>query len=845
GMNAGNTGAQNAAPAEPELTPEQIAENKKKLEAFAVLPEDRSAAALSQYIHSLDGQEFQTVVGPLLRIQEKEHQDWLTETMGRLNDALKEALVLICKSADATEEQFKEALQFRLDVMRSDKVRKNIEPDYAALTEEVKASRFPALVSMVEMDAASQSLMNDASALFSGEAEPTAEQKDALFAKFTAYLDKVLASGMLEGPQLQVLMQVSTIFMEDNAKIGEFCTKMLKGLEGKTDEQSSQMREMFQKRLGEIEFLTKPMEFTAPEGTGLEDLKKIVTEKMEIIMRSMRGDVPSEKLAEFLAAVEKFGNADLTAYTGWQIDLIHLIPSLSGPDFDLQAFKTRYLECVKTGTEKDLFNLNCLQMCLQMAVVAWQKPGNELNAEGKEAVLEMFRSLLPVCDLVKAPETETFRQEIQRLMEDVQKPADVPNPLQNGLPEMPAENAPADSAAPANTEALPDAIQLEDASSEETPAAEAPAAEALPAPAENAPTEETPAENTPAENAPAEAEKAAPAEETVTPSESTSAVEETAAPAAEETSETAETAAPSVEIPAPILALITPPENAKTAQLGEFLENLSQNMQELAMQLGQSADQALVQAVVEKAIENSELAADQILTAADAEKEVWERASSIKMEAVMAKTLSSAVDTPDYGQLGDGLRELKAVVEKSRFPERAAAVDAGLKILKFKQKTTALDLEKIGKDEISQLMKEAGTLVSEVTKVCGKEDETVVLFLLNAMEVFLEDEALQLEIVQMLLDSVKEKEGELWQALTAQLEQSIARLKLETQPVEFTVKDGASQEELRAEVAKKAEMICTSMQGEDVRKKMEELKAAVAKLENEDLNAYAAWQTEL
>ncbi|MBQ4142913.1 MAG: redoxin domain-containing protein [Thermoguttaceae bacterium] len=861
GMNGGNAGAQDSAPSEPELTPEQLEEAKKKLEAYTVLPEDRSAASLSQYVDSLDGPEFQALAVPLFQIQEKEHQDWLTETMGRRNDSLKEALVLICKAEDATEEQFKDALQFRLDIMRSEKMRKNIEPDYAALTEEVKASRFPALVSMVEIDAASQALMDAANALFTGDSEPTAEQKDELFVKFSAYLDKVLAAGKLEGPQLQVLMQVSTIFAEDNAKIGEFCTKMLKGLEGKTDEQSSQMREMFQKRLGEIEFLTKPMEFTAPEGTSLEDLKKLVTEKIEIIMRSMRSDVPSEKLAEFLAAVEKFGNADLTAYTGWQIGLIRLIPSLSGPDLDLQAFKTRYLECVKTGTEKDHFNLNCLQMCLQMAVVAWQKPGNELNAEGKEAVLEMFRALLPVCDQMKTPEAERFRQEIQSIIAELEKPAEVPNPLQHELPEMPAETAPENAAAPANTDALPEAIQLEDAPAEN-------------APAENAPAENAPAENAPAENAPAEN---APAEEVVTPSESTSAVEEEesfeeekdaqtveesaetveaaetaeaaevaetaeAAAAAAEAAEAAETAAPAVEIPAPILALITAPENATTAQLGDFLERLDQNMQEIMMQLGQSSDQTLLLAVFEKAMENANSASDQILAAEDAEKEVWEHAFAMKLGVVMTQDTQDPQTAPD---LVNELQQLKTTVEKSKFPERAAAVEAMQKIMEFEQKTSALDLEDLGEEERAKLMSEVKTLSSEVIKACGDDDETVLQCLLSTMEFCFIDDVLQMEVVQILLDGMKEKEGAFWSEYTSRFEQLLERLKIQTQPIEFTVKDGAAQEELRAAVAEKTEMIFTSMQGTDLLKKMEELKAAVAKLGNEDLNAYTAWQTEL
>ncbi|MDO4627857.1 MAG: hypothetical protein Q4C70_01605, partial [Planctomycetia bacterium] len=401
--------------AQKELSAEEIDALKQKLETYVKVPENATAAELDAYVKSIDGPEFQSVIMPLMQTQDAEQQKWVTEIIGKLQTSLIDATTTICKAEDATEEQYRNALEIRLDIMRADKVRKNIEPKYAELIEEVKSGRFPAMVTKVELDMAAEEVMDKANAMFSNAETPSAEQLEELFKEFMPFVEKAASADALNGPQLQMIMQIASVFSEDNAKMKPICETLLKGLEGKTDPQSTQLASMFKTRLEEIQFMSEPMTFTAPEGTELEDLKKLVTQKMEIIMRSStREGLPEEKLSEFLAAVEKFGNADLTAYTSWQIDLIHMIPLLMTDNLDVEAFKTKYLECVKTGTDKKLFNANCLQMCIQMvAIVGQRTSADQTNSESvKATVREMATSLLPVCEQVQGPEMEMMRQSL-------------------------------------------------------------------------------------------------------------------------------------------------------------------------------------------------------------------------------------------------------------------------------------------------------------------------------------------------------------------------------------------------------------------------------------------------
>ncbi len=445
-----------------ELSAEEIDALKQKLELYVKVPENATATELDAYVKSIDGPEFQNVIMPLMQMQDAKLQNWVTEIIGKLQASLINAATAICKAKDATEEQYRNALEIRLDIIRADKVRKNIEPKYAELLEEVKSGRFPALATKVELDMAAEEVMDKANAMFTNAETPSAEQLEELYAKFMPYVEKATSADALKGPQLQMIMQIASVFAEDNAKMKPICETLLKGLEGKTDTQSTQLANMFKTRLEEIQFMSEPMTFTASEGTELEELKKLVTQKMEIIMRSStREGLPEEKLSEFLAAVEKFGNADLTAYTSWQIDLIHLIPLLMKDNLDVDAFKTKYLECVKTGTEKKLFNANCLQMCIQMvAIVGQRTSADQTNSENvKATVREMATSLLPVCEQVQGPEMEMMRQSLDSLLKGLDKADE--------KAETPAEEAP-------NTDALPETIQLDDESTE-----------ALEAPAEN------------------------------------------------------------------------------------------------------------------------------------------------------------------------------------------------------------------------------------------------------------------------------------------------------------------------------------------------------------------------
>ncbi|MBQ6108806.1 MAG: hypothetical protein IJK97_11405, partial [Thermoguttaceae bacterium] len=561
-------------PAQPELTPEQIDELKAKLEAFAKLPEEKTAAALEAYVNSVDSPEFQQTAMPLFQKQDPELQSWLTETMTKLQDTVKEALGLLCKAEDATEEQYKDALRFRLDLMRADKARKNIEPDYAALTEEVKAGRFPALVSLVELESATNSLMEKASTLFSGAEDPTAEQKDELYAEFLPFVEKACAAGELKGPQLQAIMQLASIFSDDNQKMKEICEALLKGLEGKDDPQSEQLRAVLQKQLDDIKFVTEPMTFTAPEGTDLKGLKELVSQKMEIIMRAGTKDLPTEKLAEFLAAVEKFGNEDLTAYTSWQIDLIHLIPLIQSADFDINTFKEKFLACVKTGTEKNLFNINCLQMCVQMAAISSQKPGVKSSDEGKAAVEEMLNAILPVCDSLEVTGREEelkgqFRKSIESFLKELKEAPeevapDALNAATQAIPALPEANPNAE------TDALPAEINLDDSPIEAPKADEAPKAE-----------------------------------EAAAPSESTAGTEDDEDEELEEDDleedDLEEDEAPKVEIPEPILKIISLPENATQEQCVEYLSMRdSEQFQDLVMQILQSGNQGLLMAIMGK-----------------------------------------------------------------------------------------------------------------------------------------------------------------------------------------------------------------------------------------------------
>jgi len=808
--------AAQSAPAKPELTAEQVEELKAKLEAYAKLPEEKTASALETYVKSIDSPEFQEIVSPLFQKSEEELQKWLTETMNRVNESLKEALKLICLSQDATEDQFKEALQFRLDVMRADKVRKNIEPDYAALTEEVKSSRFPKLVSLVDLDASSAGLMNEANALFASGDEPTPEQKNELFAKFSEYLDKVLAADALNGPQLQVTMQVSSIFADDDSKMKPFCEKMVKGLEGKDDPQSKQLTEMFQKRLDEIEFLSKPMEFTAPEGTELDELKKMVTQKMEIIMRSMRGGIPTEKLAEFRTAVEKFGNEKLTAYTAWQIDLIHLIPMLSGPEFKLDEFKTKYLECVKTGAEKELFNINCLQMCIQMAAVASQRPGMMDSPENKAQLQEMFETLLPVCDKVAAPETEQFRQSIQAMIEEMKKPIEI-SPEDSGLT---SPLSPPPAAEGASAEALPETIQLEEGAAESTSPSEPVKAE----------------ESAPSAEVPAEAKKA---DEVSTPSESTSTTEDNKEERSEgeenqESSASSVSVPAEVVIPAPILKLISPPENATTEQLAGFLGALSEEaLEELGMQIRQSQDMELLPAVLKKLMTNQALAAEKIFVAEDASKEMFTLALSTKIQSLLLNAQGGNSAMADFLK---SLRELREAVIKSRFPEMVKTVDLTISAAEFNQSAKSL--------EAAAILEQAKVLIPQIIKDSSQQ-EAAVGVLLNVTESFAQDQVKLLEFYELCRkEMVKDTTGK-WSDMLPVMETNIGQLKIILYPVEFNAADGASDDELKKLIDEKILQITGIALGDDLEKKMGELKSAVKKLENKELDAYVEWCVEL
>lgn len=798
-----------AAPEQSELTAEQIAEMKTKLESYARLPEEKTASSLDAYVKSIDSQEFQKTVSPLFQTNDEELQKWLTETMNRVNDSLKEALKLICQAEDATEEQFKEALQFRLDVMRADKARKNIEPDYAALLEEVKASRFPALVSLVELETLASDLMSAANAMFTSGDEPTSEQKDELFTKFSAYLDEVLKADALNGPQLQVTMQVSSIFADDDVKMKLFCEKMTKGLKGKDDPQSKQLIEMFQKRLEEIEFLSKPMEFSAPEGTELDELKKMATQKMEIIMRSMRDGVPTEKLAEFRTAVEKFGNEKLTAYITWQIDLIHLIPTLSATEFKLDEFKTKYLDCVKVGVEKELFNINCLQMCLQMAAVASRAPGMD-TPENKAQIQEMFEALLPVCDKVAAPETEQFRQLIQGQIEELKKPVEV-SPEDSGLtspltpPSATAENV--------NVENLPENIQLEEPAVEQT--------------------------------APVKAEEPTKMEEAPTASESTSTVEEeNAAPegaekADAENAENAEASSASqsisteIEIPASILKLISPPENATTEQLATFLATLSEEtMEDLGMQLRQTQSMELISAVLEKLTANQVAAAEKILEADDATQEMYALAVNTKINTFLATSQDGDNEKESFLK---SLKDLKESVANSRFPELVKTIDLTIATAEFNQETKNL--------EVAEILEQAKTLIPQIIQNCSPDDAAFML-LLDVMKSFEQDQEKELEFCKALQNEMVNA-ADKWNEFLPNLNAHVNRLEISLAPIEFKAEDGASQEELKELVDEKIQQITEAVQKEDLTQKLEELKDSVKKLENQELVAYVEWSAEL
>ena len=800
----------NQAPAKPELTPEEIEGLKTKFEAFTKLPEDRSAASLMTFVQSLDGLDFQTVAAPLFQVQDEAVQKWLTEAMDRLNDSLKEALSLVCKSEDATEEQFREALQFRLDVMRAEKARKNVEPDYAALTEEVKAGRFPALVSMVELDANAAELMAKANALFTSDAEPTAEQLDGLFAEFMPYVGKVISADALKGPQLQAIMQLTSIFTDDTEKMTQICQTILKGLEGKEDPQSKSLSEMLQKRLDEISFLTKPMEFTAPEGTELAELKKMVTQKMEVIMRSMQKELPDAKLKEFLAAVEKFGNADLTAYTAWQIDLIHLIPSLQGADFDLKSFKAKYLECVKTGTEKNLFNVNCLQMCLQMAAIASQKSTSAVGDESKAILEEMLSALLPVCDEVKDPKADAFRKEIETMIKQ--------------LKSAPAETETTTPAPAPTAENLPEAIQLEDA------ALEAPT-EALPAPAESAPA------------APVSEPAAEPAPAAESVSESTSTVEEADDEEEEleedelEEDESDDASEASVEIPAPILKLISLSENATTEECAAFL-NLpgSDELGELQMQLSQTQNQALMNGVLTLLRKNLEVASEKILTADDAKAEAYSLAMTFQM--------LFAAQSEEGGK--ESLEALKATVEKGKFAEKAKAVEVMIQLFDFQKKLTAsLEKGEPKPEELAKFFEEFKSFVGPALENSDSSQSALVGMLLQSAGLFQANDAQMLELCQLLSQGLEKKEGEEWNELKAGVKAQIERREIAVKPIEFTAEEGASSEELRKLVDEKVNQILSGIQGEAALTKLEELRTAVTKLKNDSLTAYVNWETGL
>lgn len=802
---------QTQAPVEPELTAEQIDELKTKLEAMTKLPEEKTAKALEDFVNSVSTPEFQQTIMPLFRKQDPELQTWLTETMNKLQDSVKEALVLLCKAEDTTEEQYKDALQFRLDVMRSDKARKNIEPDYAALTEEVKAGRFPALVSLVELDAAAASLMDKASEMFSAAEEPTAEQKDALYAEYISFVEKVCASGEMKGPQLQAIMQLASIFVDDNQKTKQICEMLLKGLEGKDDPQSEHLRSMIQNQLDDIKFVTEPMTFTAPEGTDLKGLKELVSQKMEIIMRAGTENLPNEKLAEFLAAVEKYGNADLTAYTSWQIDLIHLIPLIQSADFDIQAFKDKFLACVKTGTEKNLFNINCLQMCVQMVAIASQKPGVKSTEEGKAAIEEMLNAILPVCDSLEVTGREEelkgqFRKSIESFLKELKEAPeevvpDTLNPATQAIPAPPAANPNAE------TEALPTEINLDDEPVEAPKSDEAPK------------TEEAPA-----------------------PSESTAGTEDDEDEELEEDDleedDLEEDEAPKVEIPEPILKMISLPENATVEQCVEYVNSQeSEQMQELLMQVVQTGNQPLFLAILDKTAEDTIVACDRIFASKDVQKADFNYALNVRVILLQRETKD------DSEAFSAKLDDLKTTVAKSPFPELTKVLETAQDWYAFSLKIKGLE-EDPTDEELNALFKEYKALLPSAFTSDSLKSYSLDTCI-RSTSIFMQDETKLLEIANLILKNSEGKEGEDWDNLRSAMNKRIESIELKTKPVRFTAKEGATLDELKNSVDEKIQAILEIPDPAAMQKKLNELKIAVAAVKNEELTAYTAWETRI